>query len=102
MLLYMLFIGGATPNFTTGVAVKSYFKLASNVINGIRFEKPAQVTPFYWDLIQRCWAQDWEKRPTFTEIIGLLLETHEYAFPGTDMRTLVEYEERITTFQSET
>jgi serine/threonine protein kinase len=102
MLLYMMFAGDQIPTFTTGVSPTSPHQLFGILGSGIRYEKPAQVTPFYWDLIQRCWAQDWNSRPTFAEIIGLLLETQEYAFPGTDMRTLVEYEERITTFQSET
>jgi serine/threonine protein kinase len=101
MLLYMMFSASPIPTFTTGRVPRSNIQLLRSVENGIRYEKPAQVTPFYWELIQRCWAQDCNARPTFPEIIEFLLETHEYAFTGTDMRTLVEYEERITTFQSE-
>jgi serine/threonine protein kinase len=101
MLLYMMFSAHQIPKFTTGVSATTSYRCFNNVRNGIRYEKPAQVTAFYWELIQRCWAQDCKERPTFPEIIELLLDTHDYAFTGTDMRALVEYEEKITSFQSE-
>jgi hypothetical protein len=41
---------------------------------------------------------DRSKRPSFLKIIEDLLASPEYAFPGTDMRELVEYEKRIRPF----
>jgi serine/threonine protein kinase len=100
VLLYTMFSADAPPKSATGQVIRNQFETLRLIASGLRYEKPAKVTPFYWELIQRCWEHDWRNRPTFTEIIALLLDSHEYAIPGTDMRELVEYEQRITSFQS--
>jgi serine/threonine protein kinase len=99
MLLYMLFSANSAPKYATGGQPRSPQQLLMRVGRGERFEKPAKVTPFYWDLIQRCWEHDRMKRPSFPEIISLLLKSHEYAFPGTNMMELEEYEARVTSLQ---
>jgi serine/threonine protein kinase len=62
MLLYMMFSPEPTPKFANGRMVRTPQMVMNGVANGLRF---------YWDLIQRCWAQVWSDRPTFPEIVSV-------------------------------
>jgi serine/threonine protein kinase len=60
---------------------------------GARFKRVEGISDFYWALIQQCWHQDPEQRPSFTELIDIL-QSHrrEYAFPGSDLAALEAFE----------
>ena len=54
------------------------------------------VPPFLATLMEHCWDQDPEGRPSFQEIVELLHNnTEEYILPGADLRAVKEYESRI-------
>jgi hypothetical protein len=68
-------------------------QLFSRVEKGARFKRVEGINDFYWGLIQQCWHQSPEQRPSFTEIIDIL-QSHrrEYAFPGSDLAALEAFE----------
>jgi serine/threonine protein kinase len=100
ILLYMMFCAGRTPRLEGGQPARSAQQLLTKVATGTRYQKPDGVIPFYWELIQSCWAQDWRKRPSFAQIIAQFRQSHEYAFPGTDLEALLAYEERVAPLPS--
>lgn len=48
------------------------------VANGRRLPFRNEIPECYKDLIERCWAQDPDQRPTFDEIVTLLRENEEF------------------------
>ena len=64
---------------------------------GARLKRPDNVIPdFYWELITNCWNHNPDMRPKFFEILDVLQKNRaSYAFPGTDLGALEEYERRI-------
>ena len=51
------------------------------------------IPDFYWDLICKCWSQDPKDRPSFVEIVKYLrAHASEYAFEGSDLPLVREYE----------
>ena len=59
-------------------AVRSSEQYMMNIAKGIRPKKSDKIPELYWDLLCKCWAQDPEERPTFTEITSIL-RSDEYA-----------------------
>ena len=53
------------------------FKVISEVVQGGRPEMPRGTSDEMRALIQLCWAQQPEDRPTFTEIVNTLSEQQE-------------------------
>jgi hypothetical protein len=95
ILLYQFFTGdwifeGMETPTRTPVA------LGMRVARGQRFKRPSGVPDAFWNLITRCWAQDPNDRPSFEEIVKLLLESNDFIFPGTDLEKYNEYRQRIT------
>lgn len=68
------------------------------ISKGYRPEKPDLMPEIYWDLIQRCWKQDSNERPTFEEIVDILKDD-KYALEEFGMMTnldeLHEYQQRM-------
>ncbi|KAK8871772.1 hypothetical protein M9Y10_007513 [Tritrichomonas musculus] len=66
--------------------------------NGKRLKKREKIPNHYWELIQRCWQQNPEDRPTFEEIVNIL-KNDKYALEEfgmkTDLEQLHEYQRRI-------
>lgn len=79
-------------------AVRSSEQYMMNIAKGIRPKKSDKIPELYWDLLCKCWAQDPEERPTFTEITSIL-RSDEYAIEEygqqTDLNALHEYWDRI-------
>ena len=66
------------------------------VEEGNRLVRVPEIPDFLWDLITVCWDQNPENRPPSHEIVNQLLEhTEEWAFPGTDLGALREYQARV-------
>lgn len=61
------------------------------VINGHRplFESP--IDPAYRDLIERCWSQDPNNRPTFSKIVDELETNHDFILPSVDEYDYLDY-----------
>ena len=43
--------------------------IPKHIIAGKRFEKPYDIPEQYWNLIVKCWAQDFNERPTIENVI---------------------------------
>ena len=63
-----------------------------------RPKRPENIPDHYWDLIQKCWQQNPDDRPTFEEIVNILKDD-KYALEEfgvkTDLEQLHEYQKRI-------
>jgi serine/threonine protein kinase len=73
---------------------KSALTIMSAVVRGQRFKRPSGVPDPFWDLITRCWAQSPDDRPSFEEIVGLMLGSNDFTFPGTDLEKYNEYRQK--------
>lgn len=94
ILLYTLFSN--TFLWDDGRKPQSDLHHMMRIRDGIRLQRQPEIPDFYWELIQRCWSGVPDDRPEFCEIIAWLQKDREkYAFPGTDMRQLEEYEKRV-------
>jgi serine/threonine protein kinase len=98
MLLYNMFCSDSDLQFATGRPVRDDVDLCHRVTQGLRYKRPATVTPFYWELIEKCWSHAPQARPTFNDIVEEFRATHAYAFRDTNMDELLAYEERIMQF----
>ncbi len=56
------------------IRASNHLKAIQDIANGMRPEIPAQCPPRYAQLMQACWNADPNKRPTFQEIVDVLLE----------------------------
>ena len=89
-----------TNNITldSGKAIRSAQHFVAQVANGARLKRVSEIPDQYWDLIQRCWKQNPDERPTFEEIVEILKDD-KYAFEEFGMKTnmdeLHEYQKRI-------
>jgi serine/threonine protein kinase len=70
-------------------------QMMMKVADGYRFKKQPEVPDAFWELITACWAQLARNRPTFDEIVKLMLTSDEFVFEGTDMARYREYRERV-------
>lgn len=81
-------------SFNTSGTEKFIFKIRC----GLRPKKSPLIPDCYWDLIQKCWSQDPNERPTFAEITKILSDD-KYALKEfgmeTDLNDLHEYQRRI-------
>ncbi|KAK8871397.1 hypothetical protein M9Y10_007122 [Tritrichomonas musculus] len=95
IILYLMF--SRTPIFknTKRMGVPSFI---DHILNGRRFERPKRMPDYYWNLIERCWHQIPEERPTFEEITNIL-KNDIYALEEfgmkTDLQELHEYQNRM-------
>lgn len=69
-----------------------------SILSGDRPKRPDNISDEYWDLIQLCWKQNPEERPTFSQITEIL-KNDKYAIEEfgmeTDLDQLHEYRLRI-------
>lgn len=94
VLLYQLFSDNLM--FDDGRRPERACQVVFKTQAGRRLQRQPEIPDFYWDLITRAWKGVPEDRLEFCEIIELLQrEREKYAFPGTDMSQLEEYEKRM-------
>lgn len=65
-------------------------QIAEKLVNGQRPIIPNVIPESYKKLITKCWSQDGSKRPSFKEIVRLLLQP-EYLLPGVNIEEFQSY-----------
>lgn len=87
---------------TNEAPFKSFNDLYKKINNGDRPEIPSFVPECYQDLIERCWSEEPEKRPTFDEIVEELSTENGYITDLVDENEFLNYkfyiEETKSTF----
>jgi serine/threonine protein kinase len=71
--------------------LKSAAAVMMKINEGWRLVYRPEIPPEFWELITRCWADSPHDRPTFPEIVEVLMRSEKFAFAGTDMRQFLEY-----------
>ena len=99
MLLYHLFSDSVTigdgSTLYDGMRGRG-FLVFQLMLHGASVKRPDGMPDFYWELIIACLNHDFVYRPSFIEIISELRRKRaEYAFPGSDLAQLQEYEQRV-------
>lgn len=79
---------------------KSQNDLINFVTNGYRMVKPKGAPEKIWELICACWANTPNDRPSFAQIVDLLLNDDEIVFPETDMDEYHKYQQRMLLYQN--
>jgi hypothetical protein len=75
-------------------------KRIDQMSKGLRLEKPRGWTgnEYLWGLIERCWDNDFSKRPTFEEIVKELMDNKDgFGIPNVNLKELEDYKVRVTT-----
>ena len=100
IILYKLFSSNKNQ-FSDGKIARSRQQIMMKVSRGYRFKRTENISDAYWELIQRCWSQDPEERPTFEEIVEELKDD-KYAIKefgmSTNLDELHEFQQRIEEF----
>lgn len=78
--------------------ISTRYQMKKIICEGKRLVRPKSIPDCYWELINRCWDQNPEKRPTFDEITEIL-RNDKFAIDEFGMKTnldeLHEYQKRI-------
>ena len=78
--------------------IRSHQRFMSTIGKGFRPDKIENIPENYQELIQKCWKQDPNERPTFDEIVEILKNDNfalEEFGMKTDMDELHRYQEKI-------
>lgn len=78
----------------------SQFQLINHILVEQQREPiPDTVTEFTKDLIEQCWSQNPEDRPSFAEICSLLSNKAHLLFPDSKLQPLVEFLNYVNSIQ---
>ncbi|KAK8896538.1 hypothetical protein M9Y10_014446 [Tritrichomonas musculus] len=95
IVLYFMF---ATNEDLKSNNIRTAYVYMRKIVEGKRLNKPSNIPDPYWELIEKCWDNDPNKRPTFDEITEYLKDD-KYAINEfgmtTDLNQLHEYQKRI-------
>jgi hypothetical protein len=64
------------------------------VLRGARFKRVPGIPDPIWELIEMCWKQNPEERPTFSRIVDMMKSSDRYVLAGTDMSEYHKYRDR--------
>lgn len=96
ILLYKMF--APKLQFADNKPLKSPHHFMMKISKGERPVRPEGVPDHYWELIENCWKQNPDERPTFEEITNLLKDD-KYALEEFGLKTnideLHEYQKRV-------
>ena len=92
--LYEINLGSNAINIPN----KNKFKEMNKLMNGERPEFPDSFSSSWRNLIERCWGQDPNKRPSFTEICDLL-ESSIFVNPTINISAFNEYKKIVKQFR---
>lgn len=79
---------------------RSQDDLIKLITDGYRMLKPNGIPEKIWQLISSCWDRDPSARPSFAQIVDLLLNDDEIVFPDTDMDEYHKYQQRMLLYQN--
>lgn len=68
----------------------------SNLFKGNYPKKPENIPNCFWELIQKCWSADHNKRPSFEQITNMLEDDKFKISEETDLEELHKYQNRLT------
>lgn len=95
VMLYMMFENHFTIDNIDLLSTITFLQL---ITKGKRFDKSPKIPEHYWELINECWRQDPNERPTFAEIVEKL-KSDKFALEEYGMKTnldeLHEYQSRV-------
>ncbi|KAK8864991.1 hypothetical protein M9Y10_010519 [Tritrichomonas musculus] len=77
-----------------------FFQLMKSVINGYRPEIKEDVPNSYKELIEQCWSQKAEDRPSFDEIVSSLKNNEEFITELTDKLEFEDYVDFIDNYKN--
>jgi serine/threonine protein kinase len=72
------------------------FIFMMRISNDARLCRPKGISDALWQFVTECWIAEPENRPTFAEIVARLKRSMNWTFPGTDLKALNEFHDRIT------
>ena len=100
VILYFIFVSFNNGNLQLddGRPIRSNGTWLFRIMKGQRFKKKDCIPKIYWELITKCWDQQPEKRPSFSEIVKEL-KNDQYAIVDngilTDLNELHQYQNRL-------
>lgn len=78
--------------------IRSKARLLIKIMAGMRPARPKNIPDIYWELIECCWSNIADNRPTFSDIVEVLKDDkfalNEFGM-STDLKELHEYQERF-------
>ena len=95
IILYRMFSNSL--KFSEGFALNR-FAFLKNILNSKRLKRPQNIPDNFWELIQKCWNDDPDERPTFSEITEILKDDNfalEEFGMKTDLDELHQYQNKI-------
>lgn len=97
IFVYNFFVPSSTFTFSNKVKPRSLNQISNNVKNSVRYMKPTCdiFTESYWNLIEDCWKQNDNERPSFQDIVKRLQRADFQHCVGTDVGELNEYQRRL-------
>jgi hypothetical protein len=70
-------------------------QLMMKISVGDRFARQPGIPDPFWELITNCWQKSPNDRPTFEEIVRIMLARDDMVLEGTDKTKYEEYQERV-------
>lgn len=96
VFLYHMFTDSLVMDDERRTHPRNQIQVLSMVSRGARLVRVPEIPDFVWEVITACWNRYPEARPSFAEIVWTLrTNTEKWAFPGTDLGDLREYQIRI-------
>jgi serine/threonine-protein kinase len=94
LVMYEIF----TPNlaFPSGDFSRDAKTFVKMVRAGHRLRRMPEIPDVFWALITRCWDQNPAARPSFEEIVALMVGCDAYVLEDTELERYSEYRARIT------
>jgi serine/threonine protein kinase len=65
------------------------------IVGGERLDRAPGISDAFWDLITRCWRQDPDERPSFSDTMEMMLESDDLTLPETDLEDYHDYQAQM-------
>ena len=101
IFIYQMF--SKTIQFPDKTKISNSQQYMMKISRGERLKRPENIQDSYWELIQICWKQSPNERPTFQEIVEILKDD-KFAIEEFGMKTnldeLHEYQKRVDSYSN--
>jgi serine/threonine protein kinase len=78
---------------------KGFFRTNMNLMmriqGGARFVRKVEISDAMWEIIESCWMEDPNGRPTFQGLLDSFRGGRRYVLDGADRNAIIEYENRV-------